>query len=161
MTYSNSEILSAVLNKFLQPVVVQFAQLKMNQLPFVQMVENKVKSIGLVGTNWSLANEISPLIEPITGSLVQPILNKYLSQVPDESIPQVAHSFVDKAIENGGINLMEGRLQLEKDDLINLKKLLNYNLPLPEQKPYKVITEDSANINSADKEEKTKVEIDN
>lgn len=139
MTYTNSQILSAVLNKYLQPVVVQFAQMKMGSLPFVQAIENKVRSMGFVSGNWSLINEVAPLIEPITGNLVQPMINKYLSQIPDAAIPEMAHSIVDKAIANGGLSLMEGRLQFEKEDLIELKKLLDWNLPLVKEEEYQVV----------------------
>ena len=36
--YTNSQILSAVLNKWLQPVVQQFSAQKMGSFPFVQMI---------------------------------------------------------------------------------------------------------------------------
>jgi hypothetical protein len=54
MQYTNSQILAAVLNKWLQPVVLQLSQAKMASFPFVQAIENKVKSIGFVSPNWSL-----------------------------------------------------------------------------------------------------------
>lgn len=139
MTYSNSEILASVLNKYIQPVIVQFSQAKMSSFPLVQTIENKVKSTGFVSQNWSLTQELSPLIEPISGSLVKPMIKQYLSNVPDESIPAMAHGLVDKALENGGLSLMEGRLQFEKDDLVELKKLLNWNLPLVKEEEYQVV----------------------
>lgn len=139
MTYSNSEILASVLNKYIQPVVVQFSQAKMSSFPFVQAIENKVKSTGFVSHNWSLTQELSPLIEPISGSLVKPMIKQYLSSVPDAAIPEMAHSIVDKAIANGGLSLMEGRLQFEKEDLIELKKLLDWNLPLVKEEEYQVV----------------------
>lgn len=139
MTYSNSEILASVLNKYIQPVIVQFSQAKMSSFPLVQTIENKVKSTGFVSQNWSLTQELSPLIEPISGSLVKPMIKQYLSNVPDESIPAMAHGLVDKALENGGLSLMEGRLQFERDDLVELKKLLNWNLPLVKEEEYQVI----------------------
>lgn len=139
MTYSNSDILAAIINKFAQPIVVQFAQAKASTLPMVNMIENKVKSWGIVSQNWSMVNELSPMIEPITGSLVKPIIKQYLSQIPDDAIPTMAHGLVDKALENGGLSLMEGRLQFEKEDLVELKKLLDYNLPLAKQEEYEVL----------------------
>lgn len=139
MTYSNSDILAAIINKFAQPIVVQFAQAKASTLPMVNMIENKVKSWGIVSQNWSMVNELSPMIEPITGSLVKPMIKQYLSQIPDDAIPAMAHGLVDKALENGGLSLMEGRLQFEKDDLVELKKLLNWNLPLVKEEEYQVV----------------------
>lgn len=139
MTYSNSDILAAVLNKFLQPIVVQFAQAKMSAFPFVQTIENKVKASGWVSSNWSLTRELSPLIEPVSCSLVKPMLKQYLSNVPDEAIPEMAHGLIDKAIQNGGLNLMEGRLKFDMNDLQELKKLLDYNLPLNKSEEYEVL----------------------
>lgn len=139
MTYSNSEILASVLNKYIQPVIVQFSQAKMSSFPLVQTIENKVKSTGFVSQNWSLAQELSPLIEPISGSLVKPMIKQYLSTVPDAAIPEMAHSIVDKAIANGGLSLMEGRVQFEVEDLQELKKMLDWNLPLKKEPEYQVV----------------------
>lgn len=138
--YSNAQILSAVLNKWLQPVILQFSQAKLSSFSFVQAIENKVKNIGFVSPNWSLVRELSPMIEPITNSLVQPMLGRYLSNIPDEAIPSMAHSIIDKAIANGSLELMEGKLIFDKEDLTELKKLLNYNLPLKQSDEYVVKT---------------------
>lgn len=139
MTYTNADILSAVLNRYLQPVIQQLAASKMQSFSFVQALESKVKSSGWVSSNWSLMSEISPLIEPITGNILQPMLKNYLSQVPDEQIPIMAHGIVDGALKNGQLSLFEGKLQFEREDLEELKRLLNYNLPLTEQnKGYEV-----------------------
>lgn len=140
MQYKNSQILAAVLNKWLQPVVLQFSQAKMAAFPFVQAIENKVKSIGFVSPNWSLTRELSPIIEPITNNLIQPILNRYLANIPDEAIPSMAHGIIDKALAEGKLELMEGRVIFEKSDLEELKQLLNYNLPLKQAEGYTVIT---------------------
>lgn len=147
MQYSNADILSAILNRFLQPVVIQFAQAKMNTIPFVQSIQNKLISSGWVSPSWNITNEISPLIEPITGKIVGPMIKKYVSSIPDEAIPEMAHSFVDNAIANNGIVLMEGKLRFEKSDMEELKKLLNYNLPLQNKEEYQVITTEPQNIN--------------
>lgn len=140
MQYTNSQILSAVLNKWLQPVVLQLSQAKMSTFPFVQAIENKVKSSGFVSPNWSLTHELAPMIEPITNSIVQPMLNKYISNIPDEAIPAMAHSIIDKAMANGKLELMEGKLIFDKEDLSELKHLLDYNLPLSQTDGYKVKT---------------------
>lgn len=140
MQYTNSQILAAVLNKWLQPVVLQLSQAKMASFPFIQALENKVKNIGFVSPNWSLTKELAPMIEPITNSIVQPMLNRYLANVPDEAIPEMAHGIIDKAIANGSLELMEGKLIFDKEDLVELKKLLEYNLPLDKQEGYVVKT---------------------
>lgn len=140
MQYTNSQILSAVLNKWLQPVVIQLSQAKMQSFSFVQAIENKVRSTGWVSPNWNLTRELAPIIEPITNSIVQPMLNKYLSNVPDEAIPAMAHGIIDKAMADGQLELMEGKFVFEKEDLQELKNLLNYNLPLPQENGYVVKT---------------------
>lgn len=140
MEYSNSEILAAVVNRFVQPIVIQFTQAKASTLPFVQMIENKVKSWGIVSPNWNLTSELSPIIESTTGELVKPLLKQYLSNIPDDAIPQMAHSIVDNALKNGSLNFMEGKIQIEKSDLEELKKLLDWNLPIKGKNEYQVIT---------------------
>ena len=52
----------------------------------------------------------------------------------------MAHGLVDKAIQNGGLELMEGRLKFDMNDLRELKNLLDYNLPLQKKEEYEVIT---------------------
>lgn len=140
MTYSNSDILATILNRFAQPIVIQFAQAKASTFPMINMIENKVKSWGIVSQNWSIVSELSPMIEPITGSIVKPMIKQYLSNIPDDAIPNIAHSIIDKALADGGLSLMEGRLQFEKEDLIELKKLLDYNLPLKKEEEYQILT---------------------
>jgi hypothetical protein len=86
--------------------------------------------------------DLSPIMEGITGSLVTPMLSKYLSMVDDASIPKMAHDIVDEALKQGKLSIMEGKVELETEDLIELKNLLNYNLPMREEQTYKVITEE-------------------
>lgn len=141
---TNAQKLSAVLTTWINPVVQQFAAGRMSTLPFVQLIENRVKSSGWVSPAWSLASEISPLLNNVSGALVQPLLQRYISSVPDEQLPKMAHSIVDEAIKQGSLSLMEGRVVLEKEDLEELKQLLNYNLPLCQEEEYEVITEPRA-----------------
>lgn len=141
---NNAYKLSAVLTQWINPVVQQFAAGRMASLPFVQLIENKVKSSGWVSPAWSLASEISPLLNNVSGALVQPMLQRYISSVPDEQLPKMAHSIVDEAIKQGSLSLMEGKVVLEKEDLEELKQLLNYNLPLSQEEEYEVITEPRA-----------------
>lgn len=141
---NNAYKLSAVLTQWINPVMQQFAAGRMASLPFVQLIENKVKSSGWVSPAWSLASEISPLLNNVSCALVQPLLQRYISSVPDEQLPKMAHSIVDEAIKQGSLSLMEGRVVFEKEDLEELKQLLNYNLPLSQEDEYEVITEPRA-----------------
>lgn len=139
MNYSNLDILTAILNKFIQPLVAQFAQGKMSSFPFVQMIENKVRSTGFVSGSWNLTQELSPLIGAFTSGITKPLIKNGLSNIPDEAIPEMAHNVVDAAINNGGLVLLEGKIELETSDLIELKKLLNCNLPFNGGGDYQII----------------------
>lgn len=141
---TNAQKLSAVLTTWINPVVQQFAAGRMSTLPFVQLIENRVKSSGWVSPAWSLASELSPLLNNVSSALVQPMLQRYISQVPDANLPKMAHRIVDEAIKQGSLSLMEGKVALEKEDLEELKQLLNYNLPLTAEDDYEVITEPRA-----------------
>lgn len=69
------------------------------------------------------------MMEGITGNLITPFLNKYLSQLDDASIPKMAHGIVNNAIVNGELSLLEGKVVFEESDLKALKRLLDLNLP--------------------------------
>ena len=98
---NNAYKLSAVLTTWINPVVQQFAAGRMSTLPFVQLIENRVKASGWVSPAWSLASEISPLLNNVSSALVQPMLQRYISQVPDANLPKMAHSIVEEAIKQG------------------------------------------------------------
>lgn len=140
--YTNAQILSAVLNKWAQPLIKTLLSSKVQSVGFIQGIENKVRSMGWVSPNWSLVSELSPIMEGVTGSLMTPVLNKYLSNLDDSSIPKMAHDIVDEALKQGKLSIFEGKIELETEDLIELKNLLNYNLPISDEAAYKVITEE-------------------
>jgi len=92
---------------------------------------------------WSMAKEISPVLDGVSSSLVEPFLAKYISGIPDDSIPQLAHNVVDDAIKNGSLSLFEGKVEFDPEDLEELKTLLKYNLPIKEAtSSYSVLTEE-------------------
>ena len=140
-TFTNSEILAAVLNQWAQPAIQSIAGSKLMQLPLLANIEAKVKSTGWVSPMWSLSKELSPVMGGISAKIVEPLLANYLSGVPDNMIPQLAHTIVENAIKEGGLSLMEGNIIFEKEDLEELQKLLRYNLPIQEVKTYKVLEE--------------------
>lgn len=134
----NHQILSAVLNKWAQPLVGEFANKGMSSLPFLQALQNKVRSTGWVSPQWSLTAELGGLLEGVSGALVMPMLNNYLSQLDDASIPQMAHAIVDKAIAQGRLTLFEGNVEFDEADLRQLKRLLDLNLPVINEEIYQV-----------------------
>lgn len=139
--YTNAQILAAVLNKWIQPAVQQLAGQRLSSMPLFSGIENKIRATGWVRPGWSLAAELAPLMQGMTGTVIEPFISSYLSKIPDGAIPQMAHTLVDKAVDNGGLSLFDGNVAFEKEDLEELKKLLDYNLPLQKGQHYEVRTE--------------------
>lgn len=125
----NAEILGAVLNKWAQPLIGTFINSHIQSVPFIQGIQNKVRSMGWVSPNWSVISELSPLMESVTGNIIAPIMGRYLSKVDDSLIPKMAHAIVDDALKNGELILFEGKVVFETADLKQLKRLLELNLP--------------------------------
>lgn len=138
--YTNAQILAAVLTKWGQPAIEQLTSGRLDNLPWMQAITNKVRSTGWVTPNWSLGRELSPVINSMTEAIVTPMIGRYLSTIPDETIPNIAHKFVDAAIENDGLSLFDGNVTFDKDDLTELKHYLEWNLPLGESPSYEVKT---------------------
>lgn len=139
--FTNAQILSAVINKWSQPFVRTMLSGKVQSIGALRNIEEKIKSTGWVSPQWSIMQDLNPILESVSGSVITPMLSRYLSQLDDDAIPQMAHSIVDNAIKNGSLSLFDGKLELEREDLEELKKLLNYNLPIDEEKVYEVKTE--------------------
>ena len=140
MQYTNSQILSAVISVWAQPMIGQIVQGKIAAIPFLGMAENWIKNLGIVSPNYSIMKDIMPVVGGVSDVLITPFLNKYLAMVDDASLPAMAHGIVDSAIENGELALAEGFLTIEEADLKRLKRLLELNLPLPEENCYIVKT---------------------
>ena len=140
MQYTNAQILAAVLAKWGQPAIEQLTSGKLDNLPWMQAVSNKVRSMGWMSPSWSLGKELSPMMSSITEALIVPVIERYLQGMPDASLPSIAHSLVDAALINGSLSLFEGNVVFEKEDLEELKNYLNWNLPLGESPVYEVKT---------------------
>ena len=141
--YSNAQKLAAVLNKWAQPAIQGLLGTRLGRLPFIANIDAKLRSTGWVSPMWSISKEISPLLDGLSSSLVEPMLARYLQGIPDEAIPELAHKVVEDAIRNGGLSLFEGKVEFETDDLEELRTLLRYNLPVPEKTgSYEVLTEE-------------------
>ena len=121
MQYSNAQILAAVLAKWGQPAIEQLTSGKLDNLPWMQAVSNKVRSMGWVSPNWSLGKELSPLMSSITEALIVPIIERYLQGMPDSSLPSIAHNLVDAALINGSLSLFAGNVVFGNEDLDELK----------------------------------------
>ena len=143
MMFTNRQKLAAVLNKWMQPALAQLAGAKLMRLPFLANIEAKVKSTGWVSPMWSMANEVTPLLGGVVSQVVEPMIAEYLSGIPDQAIPKMAHQMVENAMKQGQLSLFEGNVVFELCDLEELHKLLKYNLPIVENECYQVKTEES------------------
>jgi hypothetical protein len=138
---TNARILGAVLNKWAQPLIGTFLNGHIQSIPFVQGLQNKVRSMGWVSTNWSVMSELSPLMESVTGNIIAPMIERYVSGMDDAAIPKMIHSIVDDALKNGEFVLLEGKIIFEEADLKKLKRLLELNLPYNDKDEVVVITD--------------------
>lgn len=135
--HSNVEILSAVVAKWLQPLVATIATSKIDKIPFLANIESKIKSTGWVRSDWSITSELSPFMPSMAQTFIEPALRNAMGNIADDQIPAFAFGLVDTAIENGSLEILDGNVKFDRDDLQRLRRLLELNLPLP-AKPYQV-----------------------
>lgn len=138
MEYSNSQILAAVVSEWARPAISQIAASKVMRLPMFQSLQASIGSLGLVSVEYNLQKDIEPLILPVVNSLITPVLARYFGQIPEESIPQMAHDIVEKVRYNGPMSVLEGVITFDEEDLDELADLLQKNLPVENAAPYQV-----------------------
>ena len=138
MEYKNSQILAAVVSEWARPAISQIAVGNLMRLPMLQSLQATIGSLGIVSGNYALQKDIEPLIQPIVNSLITPMLARYFGQIPEESIPQMAHDIVEKMRGNGSMSVLEGMVTFEEEDLAELADLLDKNLPVGQTQDYQV-----------------------
>ena len=138
MEYSNSQILAAVVSEWVRPAISQIAAGNIMRLPMLQSLQAAIGSLGLVSGAYNLQKDIEPLIQPVVNSLITPMLARYFGQIPDESIPQMAHDIVEKVRYNGPLSILEGVVTFDEEDLDELAELLQKNLPVESVDHYQV-----------------------
>lgn len=140
MAYSNAHILAAVLSHWARPAVTQLATERLVQMPMLQAIQQKVISTGLVNTAYNIGNDLTPLLQPIVNNILQPYLERQLSQLPDEAIPSLAREILAQASSRGEYQLLDGAIVLDKEDIAELSNLVEKNLPLTEKETYEIKT---------------------
>lgn len=138
MEYRNSQILAAVVSEWARPAISQIAAGNLMRLPMLQSLQATISSLGIVSGNYALQKDIEPLIQPIVNSLITPLLARYFGQIPDESIPQMAHDIVEKMRGNGPVSVLEGMVTFDEEDITELSDLLDKNLPVGQTPGYQV-----------------------
>lgn len=141
---TNKEILTAVLFEWLKPVIPAIMGNKIANNQVVGMFENWIKNTGIAPANWSIMQDITPLIQRAEYNIIMPFIMRKLDKMPDEYIPQMAHGIVDSAISNGSLNLFGGYVKFSESDLKELKSYLDCNLPYTSTNLYKVIKPEAA-----------------
>ena len=138
MEYKNSQILAAVVSEWARPAISQIAAGNLMRLPMLQSLQATISSLGIVSGSYALQKDIEPLIQPIVNSLITPMLARYFGQIPEESIPQMAHDIVEKVRYNGPLSILEGVVTFDEEDLDELADLLQKNLPVESVDHYQV-----------------------
>ena len=138
MEYKNSQILAAVVSEWARPAISQIAAGNIMRLPMLQSLQATISSLGIVSGSYALQKDIEPLIQPIVNSLITPMLARYFGQIPEESIPQMAHDIVEKMRNNGPVSVLEGMVTFDEEDITELSDLLDKNLPVGQTPGYQV-----------------------
>lgn len=138
MDYKNSQILAAVVSEWARPAISQIAAGNLMHLPMLQSLQATICSMGLVSGNYSLQADIEPMIQPVVNALVTPMLAKYFGNIPEESIPQMAHDVVEQLRYKGPLSILEGVITFDEEDLDELADLLQKNLPVEKTQGYQV-----------------------
>ena len=138
MEYKNSQILAAVVSEWARPAISQIAAGNLVRLPMLQSLQATISSLGIVSGSYALQKDIEPLIQPIVNSLITPMLARYFGQIPEESIPQMAHDIVEKMRNNGPVSVLEGMVTFDEEDITELSDLLDKNLPVGQTPGYQV-----------------------
>ena len=136
---TNAQILTAVLLKWGEPVIPLMMGKVLNGVSSTMLpVEKFLKAVGIVGPAWQISGEINSLASIGGARMVRPFLERFLSRIPDPMIPQIAHEYVDSAIKNGKISILDEYFTFDRDDLVELKKYLECNLPYQKEEEYVV-----------------------
>ena len=138
MEYKNSQILAAVVSEWARPAISQIAAGNLMRLPMLQSLQATISSLGIVSGSYALQKDIEPLIQPIVNSLITPMLARDFGQIPEESIPQMAHDIVEKMRNNGPVSVLEGMVTFDEEDITELSDLLDKNLPVGQTPGYQV-----------------------
>lgn len=138
MEYKNSQILAAVVSEWARPAISQIAAGNLMRLPVLQSLQATIGGMGLVSGSYSLQADMEPMIQPVVNALVTPMLTKYFGNIPEESIPQMAHDVVNSLRYKGPLSVLEGLVTFEEEDLDELADLLQKNLPVESNQGYQV-----------------------
>ena len=142
--YSNIDKLTAVIVHWAKPMVDTILANRLGQMQPVQAANEWVKKYFPVASNYSIVNDLSFLVVPATQMVIEPFVRNGINRlgIQDADIPEYGAKLVDTMIEQadktGSVTIFE-TIELEKDDLVQLRSLLRKNLAAGEKTKYQVI----------------------
>ena len=139
MSWSNAQKLAAVVSFWARPALTQLATSRLSSLPMMQSLQQSIVASGLVSQAYNISADLMPIMAPVINNLLQPYLEKQLTQLPDESIPALARDVLAEAEKKGSMSIMDGFLTLEAQDIQELRQLVEKNLPMADRQGYEVI----------------------
>lgn len=132
---NNSQILAAILSHWVEPMAGDIAAMYFKDNAMLNGINFYIKKWVPVSESYSVTDELSWMIKPVTKSFIEPFINTYTAKIPDDKIPELANNMVDAMIQEsrlkGHVTIAE-KLQFEESDLTQLKKLIELNFPIPE-----------------------------
>ena len=100
------------------------------KIPVGGKLAGMMQVLGQDPATYSIWNELGFLAEPLIQTVVTPAVNKMLSGIPEEQIPDLAMKFVDsfiqRAEEKGSVNLFG--VELGKASFERLREILESKL---------------------------------
>ena len=127
---TNIDKVSAALGEWGFNVVKAF--LPQFKIPIGGKLAGVMQLLGADPAKYNIWNELGFLAEPMIQTIVTPAVNRMLSAIPDEQIPEIAMKFVDsfieRAEEKGSVNLFG--IELGKPTFERLKEIMESKLEM-------------------------------
>lgn len=129
---TNTQALVSAIHEWATPIAIQLAGQSQLRLPkSVQGVMGMLFNVDL--KNYNPLVELSGALKPTIDNIAMPMLNKYLSALPDEQIPLMANSIIDglieQAQEKGEVNVMG--IPMTEVAFTNLKTSMTNYMTVP------------------------------
>lgn len=143
-TYTNAEILTAVIVEWAKPMVDTVIAELVGKNEGVVAANEWVKKYFPVAKNYSIVNDLSFLAVPATKMALAPRVRNAIARLDlsDADIPAYASELTDsliaKAKKDGKVTLFN-TVELELSDFDRLRHLLDMNLPAEEYSQYEVV----------------------
>lgn len=140
--FTNAQKLAAIVSEWARPALSQIASSKISNLQWVRTLQDGIVGLGLAGSNYDIAQDLQPLLQPAINAIIEPMLADSFSKIPDAAIPQMARDIVEELTRKGSMTLLDGLIVLDQTDVEQLRNLVGRNLPYDSNEHYKIIKDD-------------------